>query len=378
VKRKDDMNDRIVESVVDEPEVVDLDPQVVRERFRRSPFEGLDRRFLSILLISFVVHFSIALYFVINPPPAEFSQEEIEKIQKRYVKLVLNKEVPKEEKVQKVEGLGKETGTPEKPKPEEKPKAQAEGKSAKAARKSKGPVSAEARAAARRRAAAARRQTRAQIAKQASSAGVLALLTGAGNSSAGDGVEDVLNDVGNLNQDLDTKLSQVGGLKTRGKPGSGSGNGDGSGRAVRGGRATSLASIDDLVSGLSEAEAASLKRSGDLIVSSASPVEGGPGAKAGSRDPDAVSAIVNKHNSAIQYCYQRALRRNPDLKGKLVVRFTITPEGRVKNVEVVSTTLTDKSVIDCVVSRIRRWSDFGAIDPSKGDATFRQVYAFGY
>ena len=370
------MNDRIVEPVVDEPEVVDLDPQVVKERFSRSPFEGFDRRFLSILLISFVVHFSIALYFVLNPPPAEFTQEEIEKIQKRYVKLVLNKEVPKQEKVQKVEGLGKETGVKEEPKPEEKPKPEGQGKSAKAARKAKGPVSAEARAAARRRAAAARRQTRAQIAKQASSAGVLALLTGAGNTSSGDGAEDVLNDVGNLNQDLDAKLSQVGGLKTHGKPGRGSGSGRG--RAVRGGRATSLASIDDLVSGLSEAEAASLKRSGNLILSSAAPVDGGPGAKAGSRDPDAVSAVVNKHNSAIQYCYQRALRRNPDLKGKLVVRFTITPEGRVKNVEVVSSTLTDKSVIDCVVSRIRRWSDFGVIDPSKGDATFRQVYAFGY
>jgi len=368
------VEDRTVRTTGSEA-VEEFSPEEVVREFRRRPFEGFDRRFLSILLISFMVHFSLAMYFAINPPPKEFTQEEIEKIQKRYVRLVLEREIPKAE-TKPVETLG--SGTVEQPKAE-KPKGEGEGKAAKGARRSKGPVSAEARAAARRRAAAARRQTRAQIARKASGAGVLALLTAAGGPSNSDeAVEDVLGQVTSMNADLDVKLSQVGGLKTSGKPGNGSGYGDGSGRGIRGGRASAVADIDDLVSGLSEAEAASLTRSGDLIVSTASPVDNGSGSGAGSRDPDAVAAVVNSHNAAIQYCYQRALRRNPNLKGKLVVRFTITPAGTVKNVEVVTTTLNDQSLIDCVLSRIRRWNDFGAIDPSKGDATFRQVYAFGY
>lgn len=345
-------------------------PQLLQE-FRRRPFEGFDRRFLSILLISFMLHFSLAMYFVLNPPPQEFTQEEIEKIQKRYVRLVLERELPKSE--ESLEGLG--TGAAE---PTSTPKQQAEAAGEKGKARGQGTATVEGRAAARRRAAAARQQSRAQIVQKASGAGVLALLTSAGGpTGSSDAVEDVLGEVGSLGGDLDVKLSEVGGLKTGGKPGTGSGEGSG-GRGIKGGRATAVANIDDLVSGLSEAEAASLTRSGDLIVSSASPVDDGSGANAGSRDPDDVAAVVNAHNAAIQYCYQRALRRNPDLKGKLVVRFTITPEGTVKNVEVVMTTITDQSLIECVLSRIRRWNDFGAIDPSKGDATFRQVYAFGY
>jgi hypothetical protein len=359
--------------VAEELPVADL----LRE-FRRRPFEGFDRRFVSILLISFVVHFSLGLYFALNPPPQEFSQEEIEKIQKRYVRLVLERQFPRAEKYA---GTGGGVTAPEAARPQ---KGAEGGEAAQpgAGRERGGAATAEARAEARSRAAAARQEGRAQIVRQASGAGVLALLTASGGSGtgSGEGVQDVLGDVGSLGSDLDTKLSGVSGLKTGGAPGGGSGGGSGSGtggRGIRGGRASALTNIDDLVSGLSEAEAASLTRSGDLIVSTASPVSDGHG-KAGSRDPDAVSAVVNSHNAAIQYCYQRALRRNPDLKGKLVVRFTITPEGTVKNVEVVSSTLNDPDVIDCILSRIRRWDDFGAIDPSLGDATFRQVYAFGY
>ncbi|MDZ7372894.1 MAG: TonB family protein [candidate division KSB1 bacterium] len=360
--------------------VVDEYPSAELMRaFRRRPFEGFDRRFLSILLVSFVVHFSLGLYFALNPPSHEFSQEEIERIQKRYVRLVLDRELPK---VQKRAGAGPGVAAPPETAQPRRGAEEGGGEGAREGRGRLGPATAEARAEARSRAAAARQEGRAQIVRQASGAGVLALLTSGGGSGSGEGVQDVLGEVGSLGSDLDSKLSGVGGLRTTGAPGQGSGSGgagsgSGGGHGIRGGRASAVASIDDLVSGLSAAEAASLTRSGDLIVSSASPVTEGKGG-AGSRDPDAVSAVVSSHNAAIQYCYQRALRRNPDLKGKVVVRFTITPEGTVKNVEVVSSTLNDPDVIDCILSRIRRWDDFGAIDPSLGDATFRQVYAFGY
>ena len=84
------------------------------------------------------------------------------------------------------------------------------------------------------------------------------------------------------------------------------------------------------------------------------------------------------HVKAIKYCYERELKRFPTLKGKVAVRVTVNPEGAVKHVEIVSSTLNNDRVERCIVSRIRLWKDFKAIDPKEGDVTFRQVYAFGY
>ena len=87
---------------------------------------------------------------------------------------------------------------------------------------------------------------------------------------------------------------------------------------------------------------------------------------------------LSLNNSAIQYCYQRELKRDPNLKGKIVVRFTIDISGKVRIVNIISSTLNNARVERCVVSRIQRWDDFGAIDASKGSESFRQVYTFGY
>jgi TonB family protein len=157
------------------------------------------------------------------------------------------------------------------------------------------------------------------------------------------------------------------------------GSGDGGGREVRGSRATSAGGIDALVHGLGEGKTKGVQRTGDLVVGNEEPlIETEEGKTAGSRDQDAVAAVVAKHTSAIQYCYQRELKRSPNLKGKLVVRFVITPQGTVATVTIISSTLNNANVENCVVERIKRWDDFGAIDPAKGNTTIRQVYTFGY
>ncbi|MGH7455435.1 MAG: TonB family protein, partial [bacterium] len=102
------------------------------------------------------------------------------------------------------------------------------------------------------------------------------------------------------------------------------------------------------------------------------------GKATGSRDREAVAAVVAKHTSAIQFCYQRELKRSPNLKGKVVVRFVITPQGAIESVTILSSTLSNGTVESCIAERIKRWDDFGAIDPAKGNTTFRQVYTFGY
>lgn len=95
------------------------------------------------------------------------------------------------------------------------------------------------------------------------------------------------------------------------------------------------------------------------------------------RDPQLIHQIVLAHTPSIQDCYKLALRRQPDLRGKLLVRFTIGVDGRVSDAEVLTSTLGEPKMERCVLKRIRRWNDFPAVDPDYGEVRFVQEYQFG-
>ena len=96
------------------------------------------------------------------------------------------------------------------------------------------------------------------------------------------------------------------------------------------------------------------------------------------RTPEALAAVVSKHNAAIQYCYQREQKLNSALKGELRVRIVISARGSVDSVKVLSSSLQSRAVEDCVMGRIKRWNDFGQSDPGRGDVAIKQTYVFGY
>ncbi|MDZ7331311.1 MAG: AgmX/PglI C-terminal domain-containing protein [candidate division KSB1 bacterium] len=100
--------------------------------------------------------------------------------------------------------------------------------------------------------------------------------------------------------------------------------------------------------------------------------------KAVARKPDQVTRVVMEHNRAIQDCYKQALKHQPDLKGKVVVRFFVAPDGKVTNVELISSTVDYEPMIHCILNRIRHWNDFGECDISLGTVGYRQTYVFGY
>ena len=102
------------------------------------------------------------------------------------------------------------------------------------------------------------------------------------------------------------------------------------------------------------------------------------GRKASARKAEQVTRIVLNHNRSIQDCYKQALKRKSDLKGKVVVRFAVTPAGIVEQVDVISSTIDYDPMISCIVNRIRRWNDFGESDISLGTVSYRQTYVFGY
>lgn len=85
------------------------------------------------------------------------------------------------------------------------------------------------------------------------------------------------------------------------------------------------------------------------ISTGAADVEGG------TLDPNAISSVVRRRLAAVKQCYERQLNRNPDLRGKITVRFTIGATGAVVDISVEANTMGDDEVAQCIVGRMRGW-----------------------
>jgi protein TonB len=93
-----------------------------------------------------------------------------------------------------------------------------------------------------------------------------------------------------------------------------------------------------------------------------SPVEGfGPAGGAvtrtspsdlASRSREEIERVFDRNKGAIYALYNRALRVNPTLQGKVVLRLTITPQGTVSFCEIVSSELNDPDLEQRLVQRI--------------------------
>lgn len=350
--------------------------------FRRKFKDVIDKRFLLIWLVSFVVHFSVALYFSINPPKTEFHRSEIDRIQKQFATLVLEKEIeaePAEQEIVLTENLVNEGLQTSPSTTSGKLIGSQGGSQSETVSESTDDNLTETEGFGSASGNDKRRASREKISQEVSSKGLLGLLTGSGTNTQGESVSDVLGEAANTQNKFDQVMGDLDNLKKEGKSVSGSGLMQGKDRrSQKGNRSTVGGGIDSLVSGKEQVRSTDIRRKGNIVVEKVSSIADELGIKSESRDPDKVSEVINRHNSSIQYCYQRELKQNLNIKGKLVVRFTVTPAGNVSKAEVISSTLNNARIERCVIIRIKRWDDFGQIDPSKGDATFRQVYTFGY
>lgn len=91
----------------------------------------------------------------------------------------------------------------------------------------------------------------------------------------------------------------------------------------------------------------------------------------GEVDKKLVEETFRRRKSAIEGCYQIALKTNPSVAGKIVVTFTIGTAGTITNISVTENTTGDSSLAACIVGRIRGW----AFPPAKGgEVTFRYPF----
>jgi len=103
---------------------------------------------------------------------------------------------------------------------------------------------------------------------------------------------------------------------------------------------------------------------------------GNAGRKSIYRSQAELSYVINEHNSAIEYCYKKETRQNPNLKGDLDVEFIVDFKGRVTDVRIVRSSMYNKKIEKCIMSRIKGWR-FKPIAQDEGEVKVRQKYIFG-
>lgn len=93
----------------------------------------------------------------------------------------------------------------------------------------------------------------------------------------------------------------------------------------------------------------------------------------GSLSPSKLRPIFSEHNSAMQSCYERELKKDSNLEGKAVLELTIATDGSVRRAQVTSGTLRSEGVHDCLEQNARQWT---FPEPDGGAARVRKPYSF--
>jgi hypothetical protein len=75
----------------------------------------------------------------------------------------------------------------------------------------------------------------------------------------------------------------------------------------------------------------------------------------GALDKSLIDAVIKRHMNQIRYCYQRELTKNPNLGGKITVKFVIAKDGSVSKASIKSSSMGSKSVEGCITSRFMRF-----------------------
>ncbi|MCA9554057.1 MAG: zinc-ribbon domain-containing protein [Myxococcales bacterium] len=70
---------------------------------------------------------------------------------------------------------------------------------------------------------------------------------------------------------------------------------------------------------------------------------------------DAITAVINARKKSVSICYEQSLRGREDLRGKLEVKVTVQPDGKVSKTSVETTAFKGSKVGLCVADKIKDW-----------------------
>lgn len=184
-----------------------------------------------------------------------------------------------------------------------------------------------------------KQQKRAKARDEIQGKGLLAILGTKGAGGASGAVADVFGD-GGIGGDLDGAFDGISGV----------GVAKGGGKSSRGGGSGEAAGIGDLAtSGGGKVKTGQKKTTRVAAVKTEAPEVDG------SLDSAAIAKVVRRRIKSLQDCYERELKRDPALSGKIEIEFTIGESGRVDEARVSNNGMGSKAVGSCIVSRVRRW-----------------------
>jgi hypothetical protein len=92
---------------------------------------------------------------------------------------------------------------------------------------------------------------------------------------------------------------------------------------------------------------------GTDLVAEDRPLSDGPGP---SRTDEEIQIVFDRYKAALYRIYNRELRKDPTLKGKMVLRITIEPDGSVSLAKVESTDLDSATLSAKIVARVKRFN----------------------
>jgi TonB family protein len=142
------------------------------------------------------------------------------------------------------------------------------------------------------------------------------------------------------------------------------------GSAIQSGRATS-GGIDSTTSGLSRniGTRGLSDRSTEKVKVAAGSVAAKAEKNPGGRDREEVEEVFDQNKGAIYSRYNRALRENPTLQGKVVLRLTIQPDGSVSDCQVISSELKDPDLEAKLIALVKTFrfksKDIAAVTTTK-------------
>lgn len=337
-------------------------PEVVLQQFpkelRGNFVKQFDRLFVTVWIVSAVVFGTVFLIMSLRPLPETVSEKEILKIQERYAQLVLRKPVKEVEQAikQQVETSVKKEAAESIKKEEVEVKEEE-----KIDRKKESVTQRTHRKEATRQ---QRLEKREAVKQQVRSAGIFAAITATGKEGSGIGslpVADLLGAAEDINSIEDPDISS-GSFAAK--------NADPANLQRRvSEKKESIAIEKETVSAVKEKK---LATSGTVNVTTAPPEIKGESAGSSNRSVAAINRVVGREQTRLKKVYEHMLQRDPNLGGRLVIKFTIMPNGSVINVIVVESTTNNLSFDKRIVSYIKRWT----FPPITGGGPVEVVFPF--
>jgi TonB family protein len=293
------------------------------KELRGNVMSGFDLFFFAVILLSALFHISLVTYLNTLEVTDELTTAEIQKFTKQLVSTEDIEVITEEE-------------------PEKEKKDEAKKKKAGGSAKKGGSKEAED--------------------KGFENKGLVGLITKHSGSSGS--VADILSE--GMGDDLSAVISGISGVdvarsgsdKFRGKRGSGNGQ---AGGTVEVGDLNKLSSKGTINTGKK------------IVKKIKSKITSAAGGVTGKIDQSSVYGVIRKRIGGVRFCYESQLKTNPSLAGKIRVQFVIGSSGSVTSCSVVSNSMGNTLVQECICRMVRRWK-FST--PDEGTVTVGYTFIF--